>query len=95
MRIRVPGLGRPRPLEAAASTTTVEAPEPEPRSVAGCEADTVALIYELLDAHQDTAELAERLWADPQWAAHLDYLCALQRTGRELLARMPAGEGNS
>jgi hypothetical protein len=59
------------------------------------DSDAIALIYELLDAHQDTAELAGRLCCDPQWAAHLDYLCALQRTSRELLARMPAGEGSS
>jgi hypothetical protein len=44
-----------------------------------------ALIYELLDAHQDTIELAEP-FADRCWRAHLDYLRALGRTGRELLA---------
>jgi hypothetical protein len=44
-----------------------------------------ALIYELLDAHQDTIELAEP-FADRSWRAHLDYLRALQRIGRELLA---------
>jgi hypothetical protein len=54
--------------------------------------DTITLIYELLDAHQDTAEIAQALCDDPKWAAHLDYLRALQRTGREMLARMPAGE---
>jgi len=46
-----------------------------------------ALIYELLDAHADTAELAAELLEDPRWAAHLDYLKALQRTGREMLTR--------
>jgi hypothetical protein len=56
------------------------------------EADTITLIYELLDAHQDTADIAEDLCDDPEWAAHLDYLRALQRTGREMLARMPARE---
>lgn len=45
-----------------------------------------ALVYELLDAHLDTAELAKDL-PDEQWRAHLDYLRALQRTGRELIAR--------
>ena len=54
------------------------------------DADTITLIYELLDAHQDTAEIAQDLCDDPEWAAHLDYLRALQRTGREILARMPA-----
>jgi hypothetical protein len=50
-----------------------------------------ALIYELLDAHYDTAELAEDLSDhDERWQAHLDYLRALQRTGREVLARIPA-----
>jgi hypothetical protein len=52
--------------------------------------DASALIYELLDAHYDTAELAEDLACDEAWAAHLDYLRALQRKGRETLARMPA-----
>jgi hypothetical protein len=56
------------------------------------EADAVTLIYELLDAHQDTTDLAEEVTDDARWAAHLDYLRALQRTGREILARMPAGE---
>lgn len=52
-------------------------------------AQLVALIYELLDAHADTAELATGLADDPRWAAHVDYLRALQRTGRAVLARMP------
>ena len=45
------------------------------------------LEYELLDAHTDTAQLVDGLPYDPSWAAHLDYLHALQRTGREMLAR--------
>lgn len=45
----------------------------------------IALVYELLDAHQDTVELGAEL-AEDSWQAHLDYLRALQRTGRELLA---------
>jgi hypothetical protein len=44
------------------------------------------LVYELLDAHNDTARLAEELTGDERWAAHLDYLRDLQRTGRETLA---------
>jgi hypothetical protein len=46
-----------------------------------------ALVYELLDAHSDTAELAADLSDELRWAAHLDYLRALQRTARESLAR--------
>ena len=45
-----------------------------------------ALAYELLDAHADTAQLADGLPYDPSWAAHLDYLRSLQRKGREMLA---------
>ncbi len=48
------------------------------------------LIYELLDAHADTALLAGALESDPDWAAHLDYLRDLQRVAREGLARLPA-----
>jgi hypothetical protein len=43
-------------------------------------------MYELLDAHADTAELAAELAEEPRWAAHLDYLRALQRKGRQALA---------
>jgi hypothetical protein len=50
------------------------------------------LAYELLDAHADTAQLVDGLPYDPSWAAHLDYLGALQRKGRELLARTTPGE---
>jgi hypothetical protein len=46
----------------------------------------VALVYELLDAHRDTEELAADLAFDETWQAHLDYLHALHRTGREVLA---------
>lgn len=45
------------------------------------------LAYELLDAHTDTAQLVDGVPCDPSWAAHLDYLRALQRKGREMLAR--------
>jgi hypothetical protein len=34
----------------------------------------IPLVYELLDAHSDTARLAQAFESDPQWAAHLDYL---------------------
>jgi hypothetical protein len=45
------------------------------------------LVYELLDAHGDTASLAAELLDDPVWAAHLNYLQRLQRIGREALAQ--------
>jgi hypothetical protein len=61
-------------------------PEPAARH------ETVKLIYELLDAHHDTAELAAGLESDPLWQAHLDYLRALQCKGRELLAQMSVDE---
>ena len=48
--------------------------------------DLTALVYELLDAHADTAELAGELVGDPRWDAHLDYLRALHRLAREELA---------
>jgi hypothetical protein len=48
--------------------------------------DLAALVYELLDAHADTAALAGELVGDPRWDAHLDYLRALQRLAREELA---------
>ena len=49
-----------------------------------------SLVYELLDAHEDTMRLAEGLAGDERWAAHLDYLRGLQRVGREGLARAGA-----
>jgi hypothetical protein len=62
--------------------------------------ELLTLIYELLDAHADTVDLGTAAGTDwsaaapwlgpgppPRWNAHLDYLRALQRTGREMLAR--------
>jgi hypothetical protein len=46
------------------------------------------LIYELIDAHADTAELAAGLQDDLLWRAHLEYLRALQREGRSALAQI-------
>ena len=46
------------------------------------------LVYELLDAHVDTARLAGELEQLPAWAAHLDYLRDLQRVSREALAQL-------
>jgi hypothetical protein len=56
----------------------------------------VDLVYELLDAHQDTMQLAQDGGGAFGWEAHLDYLRRLQRVGREALARtlttdQPAG----
>lgn len=51
-----------------------------------------SVIYELLDAHTDTAQLAAGLADDPVWDAHLDYLRALQRKGREALAGIAVRE---
>jgi hypothetical protein len=47
----------------------------------------VELVYELLDAHDDTARLTHEHVDDMRWAAHIDYLLQLQRVGRETLAR--------
>jgi hypothetical protein len=51
-------------------------------------ADLSQFVYELLDAHDDTARIAREDDAEVLWEAHLDYLRALQRKGRELLARL-------
>ena len=50
------------------------------------------LIYELLDAHDDTMRLGEGLESDLRWRAHLDYLRGLQRVGRAALARDGVGD---
>ena len=46
------------------------------------------LVYELLDAHDDTTRLAagDASNGDVRWRAHLAYLRDLQRVGREILA---------
>jgi hypothetical protein len=48
----------------------------------------VAVIYELLDAHDDATRLAaaDDLHEDPLWANHLEYVRGLQRVAREDLA---------
>jgi hypothetical protein len=51
-----------------------------------------SLVYELLDAHADTVQLASELEDDPTWGAHNDYLRALQREGRALLSALVADE---
>jgi hypothetical protein len=62
------------------------------RPAAEARAGLAELAYELLDAHSDTAQLIAGLPHDPCWAAHLDYLRALQRTGRAMLARTAVEE---
>jgi hypothetical protein len=52
----------------------------------------VDLIYELLDAHNDTARLAGNLLDDQRWETHLAYLRDLQRVGRETLVHMSLKE---
>lgn len=47
----------------------------------------IELVYELLDAHDDTARLADTTGCGEQWAAHLEYLRGLQRVAREVLAQ--------
>jgi hypothetical protein len=58
----------------------------ETRITVEATAKFVELIYELLDAHDDTSRLAQPLDCELPWAAHLDYLQRLQRVGRELMA---------
>jgi hypothetical protein len=48
------------------------------------------LVYELLDAHYDTARLAGDDAEDERWHAHLAYLRDLQRVAREVLATATA-----
>jgi hypothetical protein len=62
----------------------------ETRSTVEASALLVELVYELLDAHDDTARLAQGLAGDAQWATHLEYLQRLQRVGRELIAASAA-----
>jgi hypothetical protein len=65
---------------------TAEVPMREAKSSVESAAKLAELVYELLDAHDDTARLAGAHTGDERWAAHLDYLQQLQRVGREVLA---------
>jgi hypothetical protein len=51
----------------------------------------VELAQELLDAHSDTVYLADELPGGDGWAAHVDYLRALQRTAKRELATLAGG----
>jgi hypothetical protein len=55
--------------------------------------DLARLVYELLDAHYDTARLAEDVAEDEGWHTHLAYLRDLQRIAREVLATASAEGG--
>src|SRR3954471_11249042 len=97
LRLRLGAAGHsahylPKAIRAGATATSVGG---DHRADANGGADLAALAYELLDAHADTAQLTDGLIHDPSWAAHLDYLRALQRTGREMLARTTANELSS
>jgi hypothetical protein len=73
--------------------TTIGVQMRETRSAVEASAKLAELIYELLDAHDDTARLAQEFDCDVRWSAHLDYLQQLQRVGRELLAASVADGG--
>ena len=63
---------------------------------AGPREELTGLVYELLDAHHDTARIAATLLPDHDWDVHLDYLRHLQRVGREVLAAAAElGSGSS
>ena len=51
-------------------------------------ARVTALVYELLDAHLDTMDLAGRIDDEVAWSVHLLYLRVLQRECREMLAQI-------
>jgi hypothetical protein len=61
------------------------------RPVSEAEPALVNLVYELLDAHQDTVRFGAENSADPYWQAHVSYLRDLQRVGKETVARIAAG----
>ena len=54
-------------------------------------------LYELLDAHADTAQLAGDgpVATEAEWENHLAYLRDLQRVARETLAHAMAFDGRS
>jgi hypothetical protein len=78
-------------LDPSCSAVASAAPAGPPLA-AGVEPWTLTelsrFVYELLDAHDDTARIVHERDVQVFWDAHLDYLRALQRKGRELLARL-------
>jgi hypothetical protein len=73
---------------ALAATARGETAAPSADRACGDTAALIALTYELLDAHADTALLAMDEAGDAEWENHLAYLRDLQRVGRETLARI-------
>ena len=71
------------------------ATQPPTDAVEGKVAALIALTYELLDAHADTARLAADGTSDTEWDSHLAYLRDLQRVGRETVARAALPSGRS
>jgi hypothetical protein len=63
-------------------TTTRQVPRDASLSALG------KLVYQLLDAHEDTAQMAAWFRGDPDWRLHLERLQRLQRTSRETLAHL-------
>jgi hypothetical protein len=63
-----------------------------PSEFSTADEDLVHLIYELMDAHSDTAQIVGHSSDEPEWETHLAYLRGLQRAGRAALARLPVGE---
>ena len=51
------------------------------------------IVYELLDAHDDTIGLVGVAPADQCWSAHVESLRAVQRCGREILAHATLTSG--
>jgi hypothetical protein len=49
------------------------------------------LVYELVDAHEETARLVEEMASEAARALDLDYLRDLQRVGREVLGKAAVG----
>jgi hypothetical protein len=59
------------------------------RPLAGSRQHFAELVYELLDAHADTADMVCHEGLSREWQLHLAYLRDLQRVGREALAAVP------
>ena len=76
----------PRAAADARPNMRFSAQMKETRSTAGASPKLLELVYELLDAHDDTTRLARTSSDEVSWAAHLDYLRRLQRVGREVIA---------
>jgi hypothetical protein len=69
--------------------------QPTTRTAQQVEPTLLSLVYELLDAHQDTVRLGAARAEDPLWQAHEHYLRDLQRVSREALARITSGAGET